>query len=531
VIQNLDVYDYLTKGSMEGNTVLRDQDVIRVPAYDIRVSLTGEVKSEGLFEMLKGETVENLLGYAGGFSDSAFTASITAYKATDVERRIVDISKDEFGVYQPSRSESFVVKKLVNRFTNRVSITGAVYLPGDFELEENLTLRDLMLKAQGLTENAFTDRAVIVRYGENMIANFISFNPKEVMNNIGNITLKRNDEVRISSINELREDLSVTIAGEVRNTGTYQYYENMSLRDLVLKAGGFTYAAIPQKIEIGRRLKKDSFNVADIEIAQVININSVEDLKSNNNDIKLEPFDVITIRRNPSYNSQANIKVEGEVVFPGAYVLGSKNERISDVLKRAGGITAYAYKQGGYLSRLNRKSVVNQLTSDKVEKIQGSLKDSTAQVQQDLIRPVDQIAINLAAILAQAGAKEDLIVEDGDIITIPKERIEVRVSGEVLFPTRVIHQDNMDLKDYIGRAGGFTDNSRKRRVYILYPNGNAAKTSSFLFYKKYPKVLPGSEIIVPIKQIVERRRLSTAEVIGITGALTAIGGVLIQLLR
>jgi protein involved in polysaccharide export with SLBB domain len=531
VISHLDIYDFLVKGDQSGNINLRDQDVIRIPPYDVRVSLTGQVKRSGLFEMLPGETFQTLLNFAGGFSDSAYTASVTGYKATDIEKRIIDIDKSEFSTYKPSRAESFVVKKLVERFTNRVTVLGSVYLPGDYELTPGMNLRDLLVKAQGLTENAYRQRGLIRRQQADLTPELISFNPYDVMqNNRGNIALQRNDSVIISTVSDLRDINTVTINGEVRHGGSFPFVENMSLKDLVLMAGGFTDAAIPQRIEVARRIRKDTFSVADVQIAEVFDVKSIDDLETRGNEIKLQPYDAVIVRRNPGFIEQVNVKVEGEVVFPGPYVLQNKNERVSDLIKRAGGLTLQAYEEGGFITRINKSSVASEVNTQKVSKMQEQFKDTTHSVEREIRRTADQIAVDLGSILAHPGGKEDIVLEEGDVLTIQKEKMEVRISGDVLFPTSVIYQNKFGLKDYISRAGGFTDNSRKARVYVLYPNGNAGRTRHFLFVKSYPKVTPGSEIIVPKRADTERRRLTTGEVIGITTALTSFAGVLLSVL-
>lgn len=531
VIDSLDIYDFLVKADQKGNINLHDQDVIRIPAYKVRVSLEGQVKRTGLFEMQPGETVQDLLDFAGGFADSAYTASITAYQITDVENRIIDIYKKDYSNYAPSRSESFVVKKTIGRFANRVTILGAVYLPGDFELTRGMTIKDLIIKAHGLKEDAYNRRGIIVRNREDLTPEFVSFSPVDVMQKgINNLLLKANDTITISSVTDLREKTTVFVTGEVRNTGQYNYVENMSLKDLILLAGGFTDAAIPQRIEVGRRLRRDTFNISDIQVSDVIDITSVNDLNITASEVKLQPYDVVAVRKNPGYQPQINVRIEGEVVFPGPYVLENKNERISDVIKRAGGLTLQAYDQGGYVTRINNKTMVNQVNTQKINRIQQTLKDTAAPVIQEIERPADQIAVNLTTILSNPGGRNDLTLEDGDVITIPKEKMDVRISGQVLFPTRVVYQEQMNLKDYLGRAGGLTDNARRGKIYVLYPNGNAAKTSHFLFFKSYPKVTQGSEIIVPKKHEVERRRLTTGEIIGITTTITSFAGVLLALL-
>ena len=531
VIDSLDIYDFLVKGSQKGNINLHDQDIIRIPTYQVRVSLAGQVKRTGLFEIKPGETIQNLLDFAGGFADSAYTAGITAYQITDIENKIVDINKKDFSSYTPSRSESFIVKKTIGRFVNRVTILGAVYLPGDFELTRGMTIKDLITKAQGLKEDAYNGRGIILRNSEDLTQEFVSFSPLAVMQKgTNNILLKSNDTVTISSVGDLREETTVSIAGEVRSTGQYQYVENMSLKDLILLAGGFTDAAIPQRIEVGRRLRNDTFSINNLQVSDVIDIASVNDLDITASDVKLQPYDVVVVRKNPGYQAQINVRIEGEVVYPGAYVLKTKNERISDVIQRAGGLTLQAFDQGVYVTRINNKTVVNQVNSEKINRIQRNLKDTTAPVMQEIERPADQIAVDLTTILSNPGSRNDLTLEDGDVITIPREKMDVRISGQVLFPTRVVYREKMNLKDYLGRAGGLTDNARRGKIYVLYPNGNAARTSHFLFFRSYPKVTSGSEIIVPKKHEIERRRLSTGEIIGISTAITSFAGVLLSLL-
>jgi protein involved in polysaccharide export with SLBB domain len=345
-----------------------------------------------------------------------------------------------------------------------------------------------------------------------------------------NIALVRDDSVIVSAIGELRDTATISITGEVRRTGTFHYVENMTVKDLVLLAGGFTDAAIPERIEVARRIKKDTFSIADVQISDVINVSSAAELEARGGDIKLKAYDAVIVRRNPGFQQQVNVRVEGEVVFPGPYVLRNKNERVSEVLKRAGGLTLQAYPEGVYISRINKKSVINEINNQKLTKLQEQFNDTTVIEKEEVNRPVDQIAINLASIIKNPGTKDDIIMEEGDVLNVPKEKMEVRISGEVLFPTRVVFENRLDLKDYISRAGGFTDNSRKGRVYVLHPNGNASRTGHFLLFRTYPEITPGSEIIVPKKHEVERRRLTTGELIGISTAITSFAGVLLTML-
>ncbi len=539
VIDTLDMYDFLINGNQTGDIMLRDQDVIRIPPYQVRVSLEGEVKRSGLYEVKQGESLEKVLNYAGGFTDSAFTASIKGYKLTDTEKKIFDIPTSQFNNYYPSRTESFVVGKVIDRFTNRVSISGSVYLPGEYELSQGMKVSELLKKAQGLKEDAYRDRAYIRRLREDLSEEMISFSPANVLNGTEtDVLLKREDSVAIASIFDLKENFTVRVNGEVRNPGEFPYRENMSVKDIILLAGGFTDAAAVQNIEIGRRLKQDKYDMSDLKIAAVISIDSLNSLATRGVDIKLNPWDVVVVRKNPGYRPQVNVKVLGEVVFPGDYVLGNKSERVSDIIKRAGGLSPEAYTNGAYLTRVNEKAKqteenaeISKLQTQLIDKIQTQIKDTTNKVSQEVLRPYDQIAINLHKIMQNPGSKDDIILQEGDVLTIPQQKAEVRISGEVLFPTQIVYEAGMDFKDYISRAGGFTDNARKKRMYVLYPNGNVSRVNNFLFFKSYPTLSPGAEIIVPRASDRKRTPLTTGELIGVTAAITSMGGVLIALIN
>ncbi len=525
IIDRLDIYDFLLNEGQVSNIQLRDQDIIRIPAYNVRVSVEGQTKRTGLFETKKGETFQDVLRFAGGFTDSAYQASVQSNVLTDTTRRIVDITKENFSKYKILSSQSFTVRKLADRFSNRVSITGEVYFPGNYELVPNMTLRDLVMQSVP-SDSAYYGRAILIRMKEDFTKEFISFNLLSVINkDTADIYLKREDEISISKRTLLRSNYGVTINGEVRAPGEYPYAKNITLKDLIFLAQGFTDAAVPQRIEIGRRII-NNFDTVTFKIAQVINISSVTDIDGKEGDVELMPWDVVTVRRNPGYKLQVNVSIDGEVVYPGPYVMESSKDRISDLIKRAGGLTPQAYSQGVYLTRVNKVSVKSELDKNKVFKIASNKADSTTLIE-DLSSTTDQIAINLDYILKNPDIKENLILEEGDILTVLKEKREVRVSGEVLFPTQIVQDDKYDLKDYISKAGGFTDAARKGRIYVLYPNGSASKTRSFLFFRSYPKVMPGSEIIVPEKIKENRNKLSVGELIGLTAALASVATVVI----
>lgn len=531
VVSKLDIYDFLIKGDRNGDINLKDQDVIRIPPYDVRVALTGEVKRPGLFEILPGETFQNLLNFAGGFTDSAYTSAIKVYKVTDTEKRITDISKDKYNTYTPSRSEAYVVRRIINRFTNMVNIKGAVYLPGEYELIEGMTLADLIKKAQGLREDAFMQRGLIVRSNEDLTTQLLQFSPGAVVSGRGdNLPLKRNDEITISSVFDIKEAYTISINGEVRHPGEFTYTPNLTVKDVVLLAGGFTDAAAPQRIEIGRRIKKDSLGSNDLQIAQVIEFNSANDFNVASADIKLLPWDEIQVRSNPGYRKQIIVRAEGEVTYPGSYVIATRDERVSDLIKRSGGVTPQAYTHGAYITRINTSNAQKDVGIQKIQKIQKEVNDSSNEILEDVTAPTVKIALDIDRILKNPHSDEDITLQEGDVLNVAKQVFEVKINGEVLFPTQVVYKQGEDLMYYIDKAGGFTDDARKKRTYVLYGNGNASKTKRFLFIKNFPKVEPGAEILVP--KISERKRdkLSTTEIVAITGGIASLVGVVVALL-
>ncbi len=530
IVALMDIYDFLMKGDSKGNIILKDQDIIRIPPYQTRVSIEGEVKRSGLYEIKENESLETLLSFAGGFGDSAYTASIKAYKLTDTERKLADINAKDFVNYKPSRAESFIVRKVIDHYNNRVTITGAVFLPGEYELTKELTLKQLLQKANGLKEDAFTDRATINRYKDNLIPEIIEFNPKAIVEGTAiDIILKSNDEVSISSLFELREKYVISLYGEVRKAANYDYVEGMSLKDAILIAGGFSDAAAPEHIEISRRIKNG--DGTNSKVAEVMDITSISDLDTKGTDVKLQPWDVIIVRRNPGYKQQTSIKIEGEVIYPGPYVIETKVDRISTIIKKSGGLTKEGYAKGAYLVRKNKKSVIDQLTDSRIKRVQLAVKDSADFETKGILRPYDQIAIQLDEIITNPGTMEDLLLEEGDVIVVPKEKSEIRISGAVLFPTQIPYKEGQSLHYYIDQSGGFSDDSRQSKVYVMYPNGRAARTKKFLFFRKFPKVLPGAEVVVPKKSDLRRQKLSTGEVIGISTAFASLAGVLVALIN
>lgn len=529
VITVLDAYDFLLYGFQKNNIRLEDLDVIRIPIAATLVKLRGEVKREGTYEILPRETIANLFEFAGGFSKKAYTASVNVIQFTDKEKKIKDISKDEFGSYLLHNGEEISVGKILDRFNNRIVINGAVYRPGEYELIPKMKLSQLIKKADGLKDDALLERALLFRVNEDLSKQVIAFNINNILSvNTDDIELIKDDSVSIASINDFNEAYTLTIDGEIKKPGIYEYYKGITLKDLFFQAGGFTDAANTKHIEIARRVKSDSSN--DSVIAEVIDISTENDLNIKSNEIQLKPWDIIIVRTNLGYKTQQTIKLEGEVVLPGTYILVNKNEKVSDVIKRAGGLTDEADITGGSIIRIN----TSKITENAIETFNkfNKYKDSSLLAYNDINKPTVKIGLQLDKILeTNSDGLDDITLLEGDIINIPKKRNVVKVNGEVMFPTEVVFKEGASFDYYIGKAGGFTESARKRKIFVLSSNGSAAKTKTILFFKKYPKILAGSEIIIPRVSDIQRKGLSTAEWLAVASGMASLAGVAVAIIN
>jgi len=529
VITTLDAYDFLLKGIQQNNIKLTDQDVVRIPAANIKVKLKGEVKRQGIFEMLPTENMKDLIGFAQGFTGKAYTASVGVERYTNKEKEIVDIKDVAFEKYQPKNGDKITVGKVLDRYSNRIVIEGAVYRPGQFELTENLTLQQLIAKADGVKEDAFKERGLLYRVNEDLSKQVIDFNLNDIeANKTNDILLKKEDSIVIASTKDFYELYTLVVDGEVRKPGIYEYYKGITLKGLIFQTGGFTDAASTQRIEIARRIKGDAKNTT--AIAEVIEINTEKDLSIKGDEIALQPWDVVIVRSNPGYKPQITVKVDGEVMYPGTYVLSSKEDKVSDIIKRAGGILPQADNTGAFITRINLSTSRDE-AAERLQKLKNASDTSTALIQ-ELTKPTVKISLRLDEILNNKGnALENITLLEGDVITVPKQRNVVKVNGEVMFPTEIVYKEGASLMYYIDKAGGLTENARKKKIAVLNANGSAAKTKKFLFFRTYPKVEAGSEILVP--KIPERanKGLSTAEWLAVASGLASLAGVAVAIIN
>jgi len=517
LVATLDIYEFLMNGKRYNNIRLQDQDIIKVNPFVSRVDLTGEVKRPGLYELAEEEVLQDVISFAGGFSDKAYHKLLTVYRNTDTERKILNVSREDIESFMMQDGDSIPVAPILKRFENRVSINGAVYRPGDYSLSDGLTLNELINRAEGLKDDAFLNRALIYRTREDLSLEIIPVNLKTIINNETSFTLIKEDIVSVASIFDLQEDYYVEINGEINKEGIFPYMENTTLEDIIVMAGGLKESASLSKAEVARRIKFGDMESKNGKISDILYFNIDKDLSisSEASSFKLEPFDQVFIRKSPGYEEAQSLKVEGEVVFPGTYILSSKSDRISDLIERAGGLTSEAYLEG---AQLMRKLEINQELRQKI--LENFMSESEDSLQIDTGDSNEQaIGIDLNNIMESPGNKFDLLLQENDRLIIPKELQTVRLSGALLFPITVRYDNTYTFGKYISMSGGFADNAKKKKTYVIYANGSVDKTGSFMFIKNYPDVAPGAEIVVPQKQ--RKEKMSTGAIIGITSALTS----------
>ena len=497
IVRVLDLYDFLLRADQKDNIRLQDQDIIRVADYETRVEVEGEVKRPMIFEVEKTETLKDVLRFAGGFTDKAYTYTIALRRNTARELKLINITQDEVGAFIPQRGDKYKVGEILERFENRVQIKGAVFREGEFALESgSSTVKELIKKAEGLREDAFMNRAIINRQKGDNDPIVISFDLAKLMKGeIDDIPLKREDVIVIRSIKSLREKRVIYIDGEVNKGGKFDYVEGLTIADMIVLANGFKDGASNSKIELARRVKDDTTGLASEQNVRIETFDIDRDLKISISDARtlIQPFDKIIVRKSPRYEDQKSVAIEGEVWYPGSYTIKDKTQRITDLITLAGGLKNGAYPKGATFNR-----------------------DST------------QIAVDLTVIVKNPSAQENLLLLQGDRLFIPRELETVKLSGELLNPISVAFRPNLSVKDYIAQAGGFTDKAAKRRVFVKYANGFSDRTKTFGFFTTYPKVEQGAEIIVPA--VVENNdKMTIAEKVAILGAVSSVSLIIITL--
>lgn len=529
VFRTIDLYGFLINGDQSDNVSLKDNDVIRIPTYDARVTIEGEVKRPGIFEMLANETFADALTYASGFTDVAYTASVNVIQKTDKELKVLDIKKSEFDQYVPNSGDVFTVTKILDRFQNRITIEGAVFRPNVYSYTEGMRVSDLVKKAEGLTEDAYAKRARILRLKEDLTMEVLDVDLSRALNGDQNadIPLRREDVVTIYSILDFDEDYTVNINGEVNEPGVYIYYEGLSLNDLLLQSGGLKGSA-SKRVEIARMVVGDEIKANDLAKAEIFNLEISSENNEQAQNFELQPFDVVSIRKLPVYSRPETVKVDGAVNYPGVFALANKKEKIYDVINRAGGLTVLANVEGVKVKRPIKKKQIElaesiDLRLGKNDSIQDSLREKLNNEVKYATIPVDW-----EEILKNPESNTNITLFPGDEIEVAEFNEGVKVTGNVLLTSEIPFENGRGFRYYIDAVGGTDSKGWKRKSYIIYPNGKASVTGSFLFFRNYPKVTPGSQIIIPEKP---KSTFDTTAIVSVAGVLVSFAGVLIALLR
>ena len=504
VIRTIDIYNFLINGNQSDNVGLKEGDLIRIPSYSQRVTLEGQVKRPGIFEMKAGETFQDLLTFASGFNELAYTSTVNVLQKNGKEMKIKDIKESEYKTYQPRSGDLFTITKILDRFENRIQIKGAVFRPNQYSYTPGMRLADLVAKADGLKEDAYTARATIIRLKDDLTKETVSVNLAKALAGDfeHNIELKKEDIVTVFSILDLKEQFRVNIDGEVKKPGTYEYQENLSLNDLILQAGGLTGSA-SKRVEIARMIASETIDDAN---PNKVDLFTIEITPENNEQAKnfvLAPFDVINIRRMAMYSKPEMVSVTGAVNYTGKYVLATKQERIFSVIQRAGGLTSMANLYGVKIKRpIQSKqiedietvdfSVTNSADANTSEKLTKKLKEE----MQYTIIPVDW-----KAVVRNPKRSANVSLLPGDEIEVATFNESVKVTGNVLLNSEIPYNGGRGFDYYLDAVGGADAKGWKRKAYIIYPNGRAAVSHSFMFIRSYPKVIPGSQIVVPEKPL------------------------------
>ena len=517
----VDVYEYMTKGTQKTDVRLEEGDVVLVPAYSAMVQVEGAVKRPMFFELKEGETVANLLEYAGGFAVGANTGAVTVFRQQGASHEVKTVTEQEFGTFRLQNGDRIEVGLQKSRFQNRIVINGAVYLPGTYELGEVRTAKGLVEKAGGLLPEAFTDRVVVHREHEDRTQEVFSLNLTEIMAGTKpDFVLQNNDELFIASSNELKDKGTMTITGMVNNPGTFMFAENTTIEDFIIMAGGLKDGASTSRVDVTRRKKDANGLVATNDIGEMYSFSLKDGLVvDDNRDFVLEPYDEVLVRQSPSYNVQRHFSVTGEVNFPGEYTLTSREECVSDLVQKAGGLTPFAYVEGARIIRRATEEEIRQAREAK--EVMRSMVDTTktnvlSDEEDESTLAYYNVALDLEDALNSPGGASDVVLREGDVVEIPVRSNVVRIHGAVMYPTAVSYNPMMKGSDYIEAAGGYSQDARRSKAYVVSMGGRAKRL------RAGTKVEPGSEIYVPEKSD-KGKKFDASNLIAISSAAASMG--------
>ena len=537
-VAKLDVYDYLLNGKYNTNIRLEENDMVIVAPYDQLAVVRGKVKRNRIFEMKKGETLSQLLNMAGGFTGDAYKKDVRIKRKAGSRYQIATVTEDKYPTFAMMDGDSLLVDSVIPFYENRLTVTGAVWRPGEYELNGAVhTVRQLVDQAAGLKGDEFAGRAQITRLNPDFTTTVIAVDIRGILSGTSpDIELKPEDQLSIPSLFDLREPYTIKVSGAVNYIDTVlPYRNNLTVEDAIMMAGGLKESAATVNVEVARRIKDTKTYENTNRTAEVFNFALNDNLglistdgKKSDTVFTLEPFDEVYVRFSPGYQEQQVVKVNGEITFVGDYVLAEKNSRLSDIIAKAGGITPDAYVKGASLKR--------QLTEDEMRRLETLLQLSANKQSRDSVALSLEnikdysVGIDLEKALANPGSAHDVVLRDGDELYIPQFQSTVKISGAVTYPNSVTYTNGMSVKSCLSQAGGYNDIARKYPI-VIYMNGKVATTRKrFIFFKHYPKVEPGSEIVVPAKTQ-QDRKTSLAEILSITSSTTSMAAMITSIIN
>lgn len=526
-IADLDVYDYLMKGKMKDDIRLQEGDVIIVNPYESLVRIAGKVKRPMFYEMKPTETVATILNYAGGFTGDAYKKAVRIIRKSGREHQVYNVDEMDYSVFRLDDGDFISVDAVLKRFENRVEIRGAVYRSGLYELSGTVnTVKQLIKKAEGLRGDAFLNRALLDRENEDLSHEVIAVDLGGLLKGtVADIPLQKNDILYIPSIHDLKEEETISIHGEVASPGTFLFSKNMTIEDLLVQSGGLLEAAATTKVDITRRIKDPKSTSFSSVLGKTYSFDIKDGLVvGGEGDFHLEPFDEVYVRKSPAYRKQQNVVVAGEVLFGGNYALVKKNERLSDLISKAGGITPDAYVKGARLIRkMTEEEQRRQADAVRMARM-GEGKDSIS-VEKLNISDTYTVGINLEKAISNPGSDFDLVLREGDVLFIPEYINTVKISGAVMYPNTVLYKRGESLRYYINQAGGYGNLAKKKKAYVVYMNGTVSRLKS----RDKKAIEPGCEIIVPSKE--EKKRMSTAEILGMSSTTASIAAMIANMVN
>lgn len=517
-IATIDVYEFIMKGNTQDDIRLQEGDVIIVPAYDVLVKISGKVKRPMRFEMKKDENLATLIKYAGGFEADAYTRSLHVVRQNGEEYEVNTVKDMDYSIYKMRNGDVVTAEAILNRFTNKLEIRGAVYRPGIYQLSGKLnTIRELVHEAQGLTGDAFLNRAVLYRQREDLTSEVVQIDIRSIMDGTSpNLALMKNDILYIPSIHDLEDRGNVTVHGEVAQPDSYPYAANMTLEDLIIQAGGLKEAASTVRIDVSRRIKNPRSTADNDTIGQMYTF-SLKDgfVIDGQPGFILQPYDEVYVRRSPGYQAQQNVAIDGEILFGGNYAMTSREERLSDLVNKAGGPTNYAYLRGAKLTRVANASEKKRM-GDVIRLMSRQLGEAMIDSLGIRVEDTFTVGIDLEKALSNPKSNADLVLREGDVISIPKNNNTVTINGAVMVPNTVSYMQGKDVDYYLNQAGGYSDNAKKSKKFIVYMNGQVTKVKS----SGKKQIEPGCEIIVPSKA---KKKANIGNILGYATTFSTLG--------